>query len=261
MSLLPAPRAPVRPAFLGRVAPVTRVAVGAAWLLAVIVTLDPRVPAILVVAASIALVLLSGLPLGRIPGRQLPVWVTIASLTLFSIVLSGSNADRSLPALLEVGPLRITWPAISGGIAIGLRVLVVALTSLLVFATSDPTSLADSLVEQWRVPDRFAYGTLAALRVTPFMATDWTTTATSRRLRGLQPRGVVGRVRDWSAQLLVLLVSAIRRAERMALAMDARGFDNGLARTHYREIRVGWRDWITLGVGFAVAAAAILVVR
>jgi len=42
-------------------------------------------------------------------------------------------------------------------------------------------------------PDRFAYGTLAALRVAPFMAGDWGTIAAARRLRGISPGGVTGR--------------------------------------------------------------------
>ena len=55
-----------------------------------------------------------------------------------------------------------------------------------------------------------------------------------------------------------MLVSAIRRAERLALAMDARGFDSGVRRTHFRELRMGWRDWLTIAVALAVAAAALL---
>jgi len=43
------------------------------WLVAAILTLDPAVPARLVVAACVALVLCSGLPLRRIPGRLAPL--------------------------------------------------------------------------------------------------------------------------------------------------------------------------------------------
>ncbi len=261
MSFLPAPLTPVRPAFLTRTSPVARLVASLVWLIACVVTLDPIVPLRLAAVGLVALVLWSGLPLRRVPGRLAPIWIAIASLTFFSILLSGSNGDRSLAALVEAGPIRITWPAVAGGVAIGLRVVVIAITSLLVFSTSDPTRLADSLVEQWRVPDRFAYGTLAAFRIAPFMAGDWNTTGASRRLRGLQAGGLRGRIREWSGRLLVLLVSAIRRAERMALAMDARGFDSGVRRTRFREIRIGWRDWVTVVAGLAVAAAAVLATR
>ena len=261
MSFVSAPLEPVRPDFLTRVTPAARLIAGLTWLVASIVTLDPIVPVRLAVAGLVALVLWSGLPLRRIPRRLAPLGVAIVSLTAFSILLSGSNADRSLAALVAFGPVRITAPAVSAGLAIGLRVVVIGLTTLLVFGPSDPTRMADSLVQQWRVPDRFAYGTLAAFRVAPFMAGDWTVIAAARRLRGIGSGGVTGRIRDAGDRLLVMLVSAIRRAERLALAMDARGFDSGIRRSHFRELRVTWRDWLTIAVAVAVAVAALVLPR
>jgi energy-coupling factor transport system permease protein len=260
MSFVSAPLGPVRPDFLTRVTPVARLLAGMTWLVASIITLDPVVPVRLAIAAIVALVLWSGLPLRRIPRRIAPLGFAILSLTFFSIVLSGANADRSLAALVQFGPLRITGPAISAGLAIGLRVVVIGLTTLLVFGPSDPTRLADSLVQQWHVPDRFAYGTLGALRVAPFMADDWAVIAAARRLRGIKPGGV-GRVRDTGDRLLVMLVAAIRRAERLALAMDARGFDSGIKRSHFRQIRMTWRDYLTVAVALSVAIAALTVAR
>lgn len=258
---LAAPLTSVRPDFLTRVTPAARLAAGMTWLIAAIVTLDPVVPIRLVIAATVALALWSGLPLHRVPARLAPLGFAILSLTVFSILLSSANADRSLAAVLEFGPVRITAPAISAGLAIGLRVVVIGLTTLLVFGPSDPTRMADSLVQQWHVPDRFAYGTLGALRVAPFMADDWTLISASRRLRGIQPRGVPGRIRDAGDRLVIMLVAAVRRAERLALAMDARGFDSGIKRSHFRELRVGWRDWLTITVAAAVAVAAVALPR
>ena len=261
MSLLPQPLQAVRPSFLTRTTPVGRLVAGSTWLVAAIVTLDPVVPARLMVAAGLAIVLWSGLPLVRIPGRLAPIGLAIVSLTAFSILLSSANSNLALPTIFELGPLRVTWPAVSAGLSIGLRVVVIALPTLLVFGPSDPTAMANSLVQQWHVPDRFAYGALAALRIAPFMAADWTTIDAARRLRGLQPRGPLARARDWLARLVVILVASIRRAERMALAMDARGFDGGIRRSHFRELRVGWRDWLTIAAALAVAVAALMLPR
>jgi energy-coupling factor transport system permease protein len=260
MSLVSAPLGPVRPDFLTRVTPVARLFAGIIWLVASVLTLDPVVPIRLAVAAVVALVLWSGLPIRRLPGRMAPLGFAILSLTFFSIVLSAANSDRSLAALAQFGPIRITGPAVSAGLAIGLRVVVIGLTTLLVFGPSDPTRLADSLVQQWHVPDRFAYGTLGALRVAPFMADDWTVIGAARRLRGIRAGGL-GKIRDLGDRLLVMLVAAIRRAERLALAMDARGFDSGIKRSHFREMHVTWRDWLTVAVALAVAVAALILGR
>jgi energy-coupling factor transport system permease protein len=261
MSLLPAPLTPVRPAYLTRVTPVARLVAGTIWLVACLLTLDPIVPLRLTVAAAAALAFLSGLPLRRIPARLWPIGLAVLSLTAFSVLLAGANSDLSLAEVARVGPLRITGEALSAGLAVGLRLVVIALTTLLVFGPSDSTRLADSLVQQWRLPDRFAYGTLASLRVAPLMAADWATIGAARRLRGIAPRGPIARLRDLGGRLLVLLVAAIRRAERMALAMDARGFDCGLRRSHYREMRAGARDWLTIAMAAAVAAAVLALGR
>jgi energy-coupling factor transport system permease protein len=261
MSLMTAPLTPVRPDFLTRVTPAARLAAGMIWLVAAIVTLDPVVPLRLAIAALVALVAWSGLPLRRIPRRVAPLGFAILSLTAFSILLSGANADRSVAALIEMGPVRVTAPAVAAGLAIGLRVVVIGLTTLLVFGPSDPTRLADSLVQQWRIPDRFAYGTLGALRVAPFIADDWTLISAARRLRGIRPTGPLGRIRDAGDRLLVMLVASIRRAERLALAMDARGFDSGVRRSHFRELHVTWRDWLTIAAALAVAALALALPR
>lgn len=260
MSLIPGPLEPIRPAFLTRVTPVARLTAGMIWLVASIVTLDPVVPLRLALAATVVLILWSGLPLRRIPRRLAPLGLAIVSLTVFAILLSAANADASLATLAQVGLVRVTMPAVSAGLAVGLRVVVIGLTTIAVFGPSDPTRLADSLVQQWRIPDRFAYGTLGALRVAPLMADDWAVVGAARRLRGIRPGGPA-RVRDLGDRLVVILVAALRRAERLALAMDARGFDSGIRRSHFREMRVGWRDWLTIAVAMLVAIAALTVAR
>ena len=73
MSLAAAPIVAVRPDFLTRVTPAARLAAGMTWLIAAVVTLDPVVPIRLTIAAAVALVMWSGLPLRRVPGRMAPL--------------------------------------------------------------------------------------------------------------------------------------------------------------------------------------------
>jgi energy-coupling factor transport system permease protein len=257
MSFLPAPLEPVRPGLLREVAPVTRVVVAVAWLAVAFVGVDPRVPAVLLAGAVAALATISGLPLRASLRRLAPLVLAAGGLALLTLILHPSRTDPEAAAILSIGPLRITAAAASAALALALRLAVIAVASLLVFGPSDPVTFADSLVQQWRVPDRFAYGTLAALRIAPFLAADWSSTRAVRRLRGIETRGPAASLRVAGARLVALLVSAVRRGERMALAMDARGFDAGRHRSHFRPIRLGVRDLVVLAAGFAVAVAAL----
>ncbi len=109
----------------------------------------------------------------------------------------------------------------------------------------------DSLVQQARLPDRFAYGALAAYQAVPRFSEDLATLRQARRIRGL--RG------EWHPRVLVgLLVLAIRHGDRLALAMDARGFGAG-ERTRYREVRWSWLDGVAIVAALALAVAVMLI--
>jgi energy-coupling factor transport system permease protein len=103
--------------------------------------------------------------------------------------------------------------------------------------STDPTALVRSLVQQAHLPARFAYPALAAYRFLPLLQTEFETIRLAHRLRGVgRSRGATGWLREQGRLTLPLLANAIRRAERVALAMDARGFGSRTARSHYRTI-------------------------
>ncbi|TAM60170.1 MAG: energy-coupling factor transporter transmembrane protein EcfT [Chloroflexota bacterium] len=259
MSFLPTPLA-VRPdAPLARSTPVTRLAVGALWLVVAAALPTVAGEAVLCVAAALALAVVSGVPLRPLPRRLTPIALAALGLALSAAIGNQANSDPTQPALLLLGPLRLTGPAIAAGLVLALRVVAIALTSVLVFAPSDTTSLADSLAQQWHIPDRIAYGTVAAIGLAPLIAADWNATGAARRLRGLEPRWLPGRLAAVPGRLLVVLVAALRRAERLGLAMDARGFDSGLARSRYRPRRAGRIDLLVGLTGLAVAVIALAV--
>ncbi len=82
----------------------------------------------------------------------------------------------------------------------------------------------------------------------------------ARRARGVGSRGTVPqRVKATLGQSFGLLVQAIRRASRLAVTMEARGFGGG-SRTWARESTYSLLDaWVLAGgllvAGLAVAAA------
>ncbi len=230
---------------LGRTSPLTKLAVALAWLVGLAFTTQPWPP---VVIATVALV--AGSALGRIPPGILvravaPLWVVAVVVAVSNTVFGVANADPTAMEFLRFGPLRVTEPALATGLALGLRVVAIASVGAVFALTTDSTRLMDSLVQQAHLPERFAYGALAAYQSVPRFAEDLTSLRQARRIRGL--RGT------WHPRLLLgLLVLAIRHGDRMAVAMDARAFGSG-PRTRYRDVR-----WSMLDLAVAVAGAAIL---
>ncbi|HTS15475.1 MAG TPA: energy-coupling factor transporter transmembrane component T [Candidatus Sulfotelmatobacter sp.] len=257
MSFLPAPLL-VRPtAPLARVTGVTRLIAGSLWLVVAAAVSGLAAELVLLAAALLGLLVWSGIPLAPLPGRMWPVALGALGLGLTAAFGSALDRDPALAAIVSLGPLRLTEPGLEAGLALAARILVIGLTSLLVFAPADLTRLADALVQQLRLPDRLAYGSVAAMGLAPLTAADWQATGAARRLRGLAPATPAGRLAAVPGRLLVVLVMALRRGERLALAMDARGFDSGVPRSRFRPVRAGALDLVVLAVAAGVAVVAV----
>jgi energy-coupling factor transport system permease protein len=234
--------------FLARTSPLVKLGLAVTWLIGLALTHEPS-PAL----ALTALAIVAGLTLGRINAADLargsaPLLVAAASIALANFLFSGSNTDPAANELVRLGPLRLTWQAADAAAALGARVLAIVSVGAVFAHTTEPTRLADALVQQARLSARFAYGALAAYQAVPRLGEDLVTLRQARRIRGL---------RGWHPRLLLgLLVRAIRHADQLALSMDARAFASG-PRTFYRPIRWGWPD-LAIGIGGLIAVVVVL---
>jgi len=140
--------------------------------------------------------------------------------------------------------------------AMFLRVLAIALPSVLLFVDVTPTELADGLGQVLKLPARFVIGALAGLRMVGLLRQDWQYLGYARRARGVAD---TNRIRRVFGQAFALLVFALRRGSKLATAMEARGFGAHPTRTWARPSSFGWREAALIVYGTVIAAAAIAV--
>lgn len=210
------------------------------------------------VSASVALAFelmvfpLAGLTLWLLWQRGWPL-ILAAALGGWSTAILAPDGG---PILLDVGIWSISEGSLELGVGFLLRGLAIALPAVLLMSCTDPTDLADALAQKARLPHRFVLGTLAAMRLVGLMAEEWQTIGMARRARGVGSRGnPVQRLRATLGQSFGLLVQAIRRASRLAVTMEARGF-GGAQRTWARESTYSGLDiWVLLG-GLVIAGTA-----
>ena len=247
--LVPNARAP-----LARANPVAKLGAALVLLVALFASLD-WLTALVVLGSLVLLVPLSGLSPRALLGRAWLVGLAAISIGIFNVLFA---AEQVGPIVLDVGPIRIGAQTVVNGAGLTLRLVAIALAGILATATSQPTDIADALVQQLRVSPRFAIGALAALRLLPLLAQEWQTIAMARRARGVEAgRNPLAAVRLFAGQLLALLVGAIRRGSRMALAMEARGFGSLGCRTVARVQRMRAADWAWVLGALLLAGAAI----
>ncbi len=240
--------------WLHRRNPTAKLAAHLGLALLMTVVFDPITP-----LAFLGAALACGRGLGRIPlvlilRALVPFWALALSLTLTNAIFASHPEQASV--LWRGGPFIATVEGAIIGVSLAERSMAVAAFTMLLMASTDPTALVRSLVQQAHLPARLAYPVLAAYRFLPLLQTEFETIRLARRLRGVgRRRGPLGWLRDQARLALPLLANAIRRSERVALAMDARGFSSQRARTSYRQIAFGAADvWLVLvAVGGGVA--------
>jgi energy-coupling factor transport system permease protein len=241
-----------RESLLGRTNPLVKLGIALAWLIGLGLTLDVRPP-----LALTAVALGAGLLAGSISPRVLllrlaPLGLAAVGIMLANLLFSTHNPDPLATELFRVGPLRVTAEAVAAAVGLGARIASIISVGAVLALTTDVTHLIDSLVQLARVSPRFAYGTLAAYQAVPRLIEDLSTLRSARRLRGL---------REWHPRLLVgLLVRAIRHADQLSIAMDARGFGSG-PRSVYRPVRWTPLDGVVGAAAFLILVAALLLGR
>ncbi len=155
--------------------------------------------------------------------------------------------------------MRVTLPALRTAASLSLRILSFAAFSVVFVKTTEASDLILSLVHQCRLHYRLAYGIMVGCRTLPLLQGEYETIRAAHRVRGVRegkgPLGLWSRVRRYAVPLLA---GAVRRANRVALAMDARAFGAFPERTYRRTMQVRAADWLFMGCTVAASAGLIL---
>jgi energy-coupling factor transport system permease protein len=236
---------------IARVNPVAKLAAALLIAFPLIFTID-WVSAAVALALEIPLLLAAGLTGRQFWLRTLPVWAA-APMAGVTIALYGEASGTVHAEWLFV---RITDGSLALAVATVFRMLAIALPGIALFATVDPTDLADGLSQRARLPGRFVLGALAGMRLVGLLVDDWRELTVARRARGVADTGRVRRVLGMAFALIVL---AIRRGSTLATSMEARGFGAPGARTWARPSPWGAREWALMAAGALISGVAVTV--
>jgi energy-coupling factor transporter ATP-binding protein EcfA2/energy-coupling factor transporter transmembrane protein EcfT len=243
--------------WLGRRNPAAKLVAHLILTLLLTLVFDPFTPLAILAGTLVAGRVLAGLALAQQARRLSPFWLLGLAVLLSNALFA--NDPRGATIVVAIGPVRATVEGLLIGLSLAERMVAVGALSVLFVATTEPGDLVRSLVQQLHLPARIAYPMLAAYQFLPILADEWQTISDAQALRGGRAEG--GAVRDrlarWLWAMRLLLTAAIRRTERVALAMDARGFGRASRRTHYRHLRVDAAD-VGLVLGAVILGGAVV---
>jgi energy-coupling factor transport system permease protein len=242
--------------------------------------LDPRVKFIAVAAVAIALFVrdsfiglavfstaaalaygLSGVPVAWFWRAFRPL-LWLVGLTFVAQMLFAPGEP-----FVSIGFLQLSWRGIEVAAFLSLRLMVLVLIGSILTLTTAPMALTDGLVwlgrplRRLRIPtDELALIVTIALRFIPTLIAEVDTIMRAQRARGVEfgSGGVRQRVRNLQPVLIPLFIASFRRAEELALAMEARCYQPGAVRTRLHPLMAGWPDVAFLSATAAVIMAGLL---
>lgn len=150
---------------------------------------------------------------------------------------------------------------------LSLRLVLLVLCSSMLTFTTTPVSLTDG-VESLLTPLKWiqlpvhalALVMSIALRMIPVLMDEVDRIKNAQRARGadLDRGGLMHKIRTTIPILVPLVLSALRRADELGDAMDARCYMGDKHRTKYKKLHFTWRDLLAFLVGAALITGVVL---
>ena len=241
--------------------------------------LDPRVKLVgtftylisLFIVSSFAGYLLAGLflfamiKLSNVPFRYIVRGMkTILFLLLITVCFNLFLTPGEV--VWQAWIFKITKEGISFAIKMALRLSLLILGSSIMTLTTTPTQLTDALeslmrpLKKVRVPvHEIAMMMSIALRFIPILMeeTDKIMKAQIARGADFESRNIVKKIKSLVPLLVPLFISAFRRANDLAMAMEARCYRGGEGRTKMKPLVYSSKDYVAYGILTAFFALCI----
>lgn len=229
--------------------------------------LDPRIKILSCLAIIISLFLIteflgylilgSIIMIGIIISRVHPKFVfrglrPILFIVIFTLIIHLFMTEGEI--LYRLGFLKITKEGLIRGLFISCRLFILILTTSLLTLSTSPISLTDgierllSFFKFIGMPaHEIAMMMTIALRFIPTLLEETEKIMKAQISRGadFESGNIFNRTKNLIPILIPLFVSAFRRADELAIAMEAKCYRGGEGRTHFRQLKIRMVDILT----------------
>jgi energy-coupling factor transport system permease protein len=201
-------------------------------------------------AASLALYLSARIPFKEVKG-------TWKFLVLLIVVIGGVNGlfrlafpGTGVTVIAHYWILTVTVQGISGAVAAILKLLSVAIVTVTMVLTTDPSLYGPSLAKLG-VPYRGAYVFDLAMRYIPAYVNDMETTLSAQMARGYRARGgknIFATIINTVPLIVPVSINAMLSVYEVSDAMELRGFGAKKERTWFRTVTLHPFDYVAICV-------------
>lgn len=202
-------------------------------------------------------------PLRVIRGASGPL-IFFVVLTFIANIALVSTGDT----LITILWLRITTDGVVGALLLGYRMFALMLSAVIFAMCTSPVSIADgserllSPLARFGVPVReVAMMYTIAIRFVPILSTELDHIMSAQISRGanLEEGSLLKRAQVFVSMVVPLFASALRHAEDLACAMEARCYTGGFGRTSFHVLKMRRTDYLAIGL-FALYLVSLVAI-
>lgn len=171
---------------------------------------------------------------------MLPFFITAFGYFWTTLVFAEAQSGT---VIWTLGRLEITVSQLDHALSLSFRVLAFSSLSLLFALTTNPVTFILSLMQQLKLSPKIAYGVMVGYQFLPVLKDEFVQIGQAQRLRGVaREKNALQRLLGIRRVLIPMLAGAVRKAERAAFAMEARGFIGERRSSYYHVISIGKVD-------------------
>ena len=177
---------------------------------------------------------------------------------LWTTVLFGAETGGTI--IWTWKSIVVTDEQLSRALSLAFRVLAFSSISLLFALTTQPVTFVMSLMQQFRLSPKLAYGIMVGYQFLPIVKEEFVQIRHAHRLRGVgDEKWWWQRAYGMRRMLIPLLAAAVRKAEQAAFAMEARGFTGEPRTVFFKPVTVCRNDWVLVTLFLIILAASGIV--
>ncbi|WP_153731509.1 energy-coupling factor transporter transmembrane component T family protein [Sporosarcina obsidiansis] len=147
-----------------------------------------------------------------------------------TMVLFGKGSN----VLWQWGLIKISEESIQHALLLGSKSLSFGFVGFTFLLTVQPVLFFYAMMQQFGLPSKYAYSFIASFRLIPAVTEELQIRRNALKVRNIHfSRGIKGVYERLQMYTVPLFAQSIRRAQRIAVAMEAKQYQMGAARTYY----------------------------
>lgn len=164
----------------------------------------------------------------------------LAALGMFTAGLCFGNGGTEGVEVSAFGQRTLYASNLTTAMQLSTRILAYGGLGVLYAFTSNAFELVMSLMQQFHLPPKFAYGILGAYHFFPVVKEEYGIVGAALKVRGVKAGPIS------TKRLFPMLVQAMERSESLAMAMESRGFQDDAPRATAFRVNVHAADYLFL---------------